>query len=386
MAPFRIGVIGAGGGRGRGWARHVKSWEMPVGSDTTELSAIADIDELALNRAAEQLGCKAYKDYMDMLDKENLNLVIIATPHYTHAPMSIAAAERKIHVLCEKPMCINLEQADAMKAAVEKYKVMLAVGFQHRFNPIYVALKRAIEAGDIGEIFQINMIYHWWRAENYFLNSTRVPENKDLDWEGWKGHWLTEGGSCIFNQHIHFLDIFQWLSPSPIKSVYATSRVAKHTFIEADDNTNAIVEFKNGAMGLIQAGVAYQHGKEEEFGIYGTEGQIISRRGMRGTLGIPKLFDDRRKPSARAKRSMLSYMPKKLGDLTKLMYKSMLDAIATGDASKIAVDVNEGRKSVELSRAMLLSQTRKQKIEFPYKDTAGEYPELVHTYEDKDLK
>jgi predicted dehydrogenase len=358
---------------------------MTVGSDKTELAAIADIDELALNRAAEQLGCKAYKDYVEMLDKENLNMVVIATPHYMHAPMTIAAAERKINVLCEKPMCIDLKQADAMKAAVEKNKIKFAVGFQHRFNPIYVSLKKAIEAGDLGEIFQINMVYHWWRAENYFLNSTRVPENKELDWEGWKGHWMTEGGSCIFNQHIHFLDIFQWLSPSPIQSVYATSRVAKHTLIEADDNTNAIVEFKNGSMGLVQAGVAYQHGKEEEFEIYGTEGQIGVRKNLRGTLGIPKLFDDRRKPSAKAKRSMLSYMPKKLGDLTKIMYKSVLDAIETGDASKIAVDVNEGRKSVELSRAMLLSQTRKQKIEFPYDDVAGEYPDLIHTYKDKDL-
>ena len=149
-------------------------------------------------------------------------------------------------------MCINLKQADEMRAAVEKYKIKLAVGFQQRFNPLYVGLKNAIQSGDLGEIFQINMLFHWWRKEDYYLNSSPVPENANEDWEGWRGHWKTEGAGALANQMVHYLDVFQWLSPSPIQAVTATSRVSKHTFVETDDNTNVIVEFQNGSMGLIQ--------------------------------------------------------------------------------------------------------------------------------------
>ena len=152
------------------------------------------------------------------------------------------------------------------------------MGFQHRYNPIFVAMRNALNAGDLGELFQINMIYHWWRTEDYYLNSTPVPENKEADWEGWRGHWLTEGGGAIANQIVHFIDAFVSMSPAPIKSLYERSKVSKHTFVETDDNTNAIVEFQNDAMGLLQAGVAYQHDRIEELSLFGLEGMLGARK------------------------------------------------------------------------------------------------------------
>ncbi len=376
-------MIGGAGGRGSGWAREMKQWKSLLGH-SIELVAICDISDLALKSKAEKLNVKGYKDYNDMLDKEKLDFVINATPHYMHAPIMIAAAEHGAHVLTEKPMCINLKQADEMKAAVEKNKIICAVGFQHRFNPIYRGIKNAIDAGDLGFVFQINMIFHWFRTEDYYLNSSPVPENVDTDWEGWRGHWKTEGAGALANQIIHFMDQFLWFSPSPVQSVMAASRIARHEIVETDDNTNVIVEFQNGSMGLCQLGVAYKQGKREDFAIYGTEGALETGRGMKGILGIPKFYNDMRKGSAKVAHSMIERMGTKSVQLNKALFCNFFEAIIKDDPKMIRVDVNEGRKSVEFMRGILLSIKDGKKVAFPFDDSFSA-PNLTRTFTEKSL-
>ncbi len=378
VKELKCAVIGGGGGQGRSWMRRLRSWKS-LADYKFNIEAVCDINQNSLNKRMEEFKCRGYTDYHEMFEKEKLDLVVIATPHYMHAPMSIAAAEHGVNVLCEKIMCINLKQADEMKAAVEKHKIKLAVGFQHRFNPVFVAMRKAVQNGDLGDLFQINLIYHWWRTEDYYLNSTPVPENKDADWEGWRGHWLTEGGGAIANQIVHFIDAFVSMSQSPIKSLFAQSKVAKHTFVETDDNTNAIVEFKNDSMGLIQAGVAYQHDKIEELSLFGIDGALVARKKGKGIIGYLKIFEDYRKAEIKKKRRMWSYVPKNvLPD--KCMMENLLQAIKNDDPKLISVDVNEGRKTVELLRAIILSQALNKKIEFPFNDDPSVYPELAHPY------
>lgn len=380
MAELRIGVIGAAGGQGRSWAKRIMSWPK-LSNSTLKLAAVCDKEDIILTKGPEQFKCPAYLKYNEMFEKEKLDIVIIATPHFLHAPMTIAAAEHGINILSEKPTAINLKQVDDMKAAVDKAKVKCAIGFQHRFNPLFVGLKNAITSGDLGDIYQINMVFHWYRKEEYYLNSSPVPENADEDWEGWRGHWKTEGAGALANQMVHFMDIFQWLSPSPIQAVTAVSRVAKHTLIETDDNTNAIVEFANGSMGSIQAGVAYDHAKEEEFGVFGTNGALIRRERLRGALGLPKIYDDLRAPEIKKKKSILKYIPRKF-NLNQELFKNLVESIEMDDPKHISVDVAEGRKVIELMRGILLSQNREQKIKFPYEDKPNEFPKLWHTYKD----
>jgi predicted dehydrogenase len=380
MAHFRIGVVGGAGGQGGTWCSRLKLWRKALGH-TLQLVAIADIQDLALAAKAKKLHVTPYKDYREMMDKESLDLVINATPHYLHAPVVLAAAERGINILSEKPTAINLPQVDAMIKAVDAAKIKCAIGFQHRFDPTYAGLKNAIDSGDLGEIFQINMQFHWWRDEKYYINSTPVPENQEEKWEGWRGHWHTEGAGALANQIIHFIDLFQWLSPSPIQAVMAASRVSKHTLVETDDNTNAIVEFQDGSMGNLQAGVAYEYGKQEEYGIYGTQGALVRRHGIRGFMGIPGIYEDFRKASVKARKRAFRYMPW-TWHYDKVMFEHLIQAIVADDPSYISVDVHEGRKSVELMRAMLLSQQRGEKIVFPFEDPAEEFPQLPHTYRD----
>ena len=382
MPELKAAVIGAGGGRGRGWLRKLKSYRKIKGYDINVVAA-CDRLEKPLQQSANLFKVTPYLDYHKMFEKEDLDLVIIATPHYIHAPMSIAAAEHDVNVLVEKIMCINLEQADAMRTAVEKSGIKLAVGFQHRFDKKYNIIKDVIESGDIGDVFQVNMNYHWWRTENYYLNSTPVPENEDDDiWEGWRGHWKTEGAGALSNQMIHFMDLFQWFAPGDLQNVMAMSRVSKHTLTETDDNTNAICDFSKGAMGNLQAGVAYQYGKLERFEVYGTDGALIfQNRGLKRFLGIPTHWVDMRKKSLKAKKRLSSYGGKLTLNSNKMLVKNLVEAIKEDDSSIISCDVEEGRKSVELMRAILLSEKEERKITVPFEDQ-GEFPDLKHTYVD----
>ena len=379
MGKLKFGVIGAAGGQGGGWAQKINDWGKSEVFDI-ELSAVCDINKGGIEKKAKELCCKAYTDYKQMYNEEKLDAVVIATPHYLHAPMAIDAAEQDMHILVEKPMCITLKQADDMRKAVRKNGVMLAVGLQHRFDPSKIALKTAISSGDLGNIFQINGFFRDWRTEMYYETSTQVSDPNSGKKHGWRGHWSTEGGGSLANQEIHFLDSFQWIASSPIRSVQAISRVAKHTFPETDDNTNAILEFDNGAMGLLQAGVSYEYGEENEIGVYGTNGALITRKDMRDKAGNNLPLLDFRNEELKKKKPLHSYIPSILNGSMQ-MFAAFLEAIEEDDESLISVNVEEGRKSVELTRAIFLSVIMEKKITFPVHDP-GIFPSLAHVYKD----
>jgi UDP-N-acetyl-2-amino-2-deoxyglucuronate dehydrogenase len=375
---FRFAVIGGTGGQGGHWVKRIAEWSKNE-IFKIELVAICDKNQSGIEKRAKELGIVAYTDYENMYNEAELNGVVIATPHYLHAPMAISAAEHDINVLVEKPMCINLKQADEMRKAVKQNSVKLAVGFQHRFNPSFLGLKNAMQSGDLGDIFQLNMLYRHWREELYYETSSQVMDPKSNKAHGWRGHWATEGAGALANQMIHFLDTFQWLG-GPIKSVSAISKVAKHTFPETDDNTNAIVEFMNNSMGLIQAGVAYEYGEESEFSVFGTKGALIHRHDMRNEKGEKLPYIDMRSEEIIKKKPLKSYIPTILdGDMQ--MFGALIEAIEEDDASKISVNVDEGRKSVELMRGILLSIIFEKKVTFPVHD-ADITPSLAHTFKD----
>jgi UDP-N-acetyl-2-amino-2-deoxyglucuronate dehydrogenase len=380
MGKLRFGVIGAAGGQAGGWAQKIMDWGKTEVFDI-ELVAVCDIRKTGVENVAKKHGVTAYTDYEKMYKEAKLDAVVIGTPHYVHAPMSILAAEHEINILVEKPMCINLKQADEMRKAVKINDVKLAVGFQHRFSPAYLGLKNAVESGDLGQIFQFNMFFRHWRTEMYYETSTPVKDPVSGREHGWRGHWRTEGAGALSNQLIHFLDQYQWIAPSPVKSVTAISRVSKHSFPETDDNTNAIVEFMDGSMGNIQAGVAYEYGNDSEFGLYGTNGALIHRKNMFDEKGEKVPYLDMRPPAMQKKKPAKSYMPGVLNGSMQ-MFAGFLEAIEEDDSSLISCDVDEGRKSIELMRGILLSIIFEKKVSFPVHDSESLFPSLAHTYKD----
>ncbi len=196
--------------------------------------ALCDLDSEKAEKRKNEYGldCSIYTDFDEMLSKEKLDSVHIATPHYLHAPMTIKALEKNVNVFLEKPMCISNDEIVKIQEAESKSGAKVCVCFQNRFNPSTILAERiANEDGGVKSAF--GSVF-WYRDEKYYTNS------------GWRGKWATEGGGVMINQAIHTLDLLCYYLGTP-KSVIAT--IANHhlkDIIEVEDSAEGIITFENG--------------------------------------------------------------------------------------------------------------------------------------------
>ena len=149
---LQAGIVGCGGIS----RRHAEAY---AGLDDVALVALCDVDVAARNRRGDEHGvCARYADYEEMFAAENLDLVSICTHAPLHAPIAMAAAKAGVHVLCEKPLAVDLQSADAMIAACREAGVQLAVSHQYRFSPLYRRAKDWIARGRIGQLRAIREV------------------------------------------------------------------------------------------------------------------------------------------------------------------------------------------------------------------------------------
>jgi len=215
-----------------------KHFEAIAEIDDAKIVCCADIIESRAKDAAEKYNVKNYyTDYIEMLDKEDIDAVLICSPSGLHPQMGIAAAERKINVITEKPMGITLKDADALVKACDDNKVQLFVVKQNRQNPPIQLLKKALEKGRFGRLFSANATVRWTRPQSYY------------DLAKWRGTWEFDGGAFM-NQASHYFDLIQWLM-GPVDSVMAFTATLNHT-IEAEDMGTGIIRFRNGALGTVE--------------------------------------------------------------------------------------------------------------------------------------
>ena len=213
--------------------------------DYVKVVALCDIkpERAEARRAEFGLSAKIYTDYYEMLEKEKLDAVHIATPHYLHMPMTVAALERDIYVCLEKPICINREEIKILLEAEKKSRASVAVSFQTRYNTANVIAKKiADEDGIVSAYCSI----FWQRTNEYYTES------------GWRGAYATEGGGVMINQAIHSIDHLINLLGKPI-AVTATKANHKHKgIIEVEDTCEGMVEFENGLVGNFFATNAFR--------------------------------------------------------------------------------------------------------------------------------
>ena len=202
--------------------------------------ALCDIDVSRCQAAIKEFGLSSriYKDYTEMLDKEELDVVHICTPHYLHAPMSIAALNKGVNVLCEKPLAITEAQLDDLEEAVKSSNSFLGVCHQNRFKASLLYVKelignRAVTAATASLI--------WERNEEYYKSGE------------WRGKWATEGGGVMINQAIHSLDVLQWLCGMPETVKAEVSNHSLKDVIEVEDTAYGIFGLMNGGNFIINA-------------------------------------------------------------------------------------------------------------------------------------
>ncbi len=235
MKKFRIGIIGLGMGKS-----HIEGYQShPAG----EVVAVADMDEARLATVAEKYNIPStYTDAARMLAEEKLDIVSVVTPNKFHKDLTIAALEAGCHVLCEKPMAMNAAEAEEMLAASKKCDRRLMINFSFRFRPQSFAMKKLIEAGELGNIYFGRTVWQRRRGMPGF--------------GGWFGTKALAGGGPLIDLGVHRLDLALWLMnyPEPewvIGSTYnpiASAIAAKQgKTYDVEDFAAAMIKFKNGA-------------------------------------------------------------------------------------------------------------------------------------------
>jgi predicted dehydrogenase len=228
----RLGIIGLGAEGGM-YAGLLDSGQVP----NMEIGAVADTDPEKEARARE-LGVPFYDDYIAMIESGDVDAIVTCVPHYLHPEMGIAALQRGVHALLEKPVGVYTAQArEVIDYAATKPDLTFGVFFNQRTNPLYVDLKTLIDSGELGALRHTSwIITNWWRPQGYY------------DQSAWRATWGGEGGGVLVNQAPHQLDLWQWLCGVP-KSCFAKLGFGFRRDIAVEDEVNAIVDFGEGATG-----------------------------------------------------------------------------------------------------------------------------------------
>jgi len=251
---IHIGLIGGGNIT----ETHARAARAIAGA---EIAAIYGTNVDKVERLCREHGGTRYQDFDKFLKHRPMDLVAIGSPSGLHATQGIAAAQRGLHVLTEKPIDISTERADALTEAADRNHVKLGVIFQDRLKPDICKLKPWVTEGVIGKPMFADARVKWYRPPGYYDNSR------------WRGTLSLDGGGALINQGVHTVDLLLWLF-GDVTRVQARTSTALHA-IEAEDTAVAILEFASGALGVLQATTAAYPGYPRRLEVTGSEGTII---------------------------------------------------------------------------------------------------------------
>ena len=335
--PIAIGILGAGNISDT----HARAARAIPGVDVV---AVYGQNAAKAARLADAYGGRAYDRLEAFLDHRPMDLVAIGSPSSLHAEQGIAAAERGLHVLTEKPLDISAARADALIDAADRANVKLGVFFQDRLKPDVVRMKQLVDAGAIGRPILASGHVKWYRPPEYYGGSR------------WRGRRAFDGGGAVINQAIHTVDLLLHVV-GPIAVVDARASTGLHQ-IEVEDTLVATIEFANGALGVFEASTAVYPGYPRRVEVTGTNGTIVlehdslSRVDLVDAAGHVPPKEDRAAESAQNAASPI------VSDATphRRVLEDFIEAIRTGRPP--ACDGREGRRSVAVVDALYESAAR----------------------------
>ena len=258
MAPvMKFGIIGAG---------MIGHFHAKAITDMTggELHSVFDLRQEAAEKLANEYGAKAYSDMAEFLADSDLEIVTVGTPSGAHLDPSLAALNAGKHVIVEKPLEITLPRIDQLMDAAKANGKTIAAVLNRRFHPGMDAFKKAADEGRFGVLASASAYIKWFRDQAYY------------DSAGWRGTWALDGGGALMNQSIHTVDALLYLA-GPVKSVQANTVCLAHERIEVEDHCVAVLEFENGARGVIEASTCTwsKDGHPARVQLSGTEGSVF---------------------------------------------------------------------------------------------------------------
>ncbi len=226
-----------------------------------ELVACSNKGEAKGLEFASRWGAQFIPGYLDLCQYPGLDFIDVCTfPDFHLQPVEACAAIRR-PIQVQKPIATSLRTASQMIEIAGAARIPLNVASQHRFDDATIFLKRALDAGRLGKLLEADAYVKWFRDDAYYSRPI-------------KGSWHTEGGGALINQAIHQVDLLLYLA-GPIVQAHGAWRIAAAHKIESEDIVNALLAYRSGAAGVIQAATAFWPGYTERVEIHGTKGTAI---------------------------------------------------------------------------------------------------------------
>jgi len=354
VKKVRLGIIGAGN-MGAAHAQSILDGRIA----RVELTAVCD--HHAERPAKFTDPTKAFTSADDLIGSRLVDAVLIATPHYSHPAIGIAALKAGLHVLVEKPVAVHKADAERLLAAHTNNKLVFAAMFNQRTDPFYRKIRELVRGGELGEVRRVNwIITNWFRSEAYYASS------------GWRATWAGEGGGVLLNQSPHNLDLFQWIFGMPVR-VRAFCSLGRYHKIEVEDDVTAYFEFPNGATAIFITSTGEAPGTNR-LEMTGENGRLVYENDTLTFLrnAIPTTEFNRRTPKmfdTPPREEIKIPLPSHGGQHAEVL-QNFVDAIL--DGVPLIAPAADGIHSVELANAMLYSSLTKQTIEFPLDSAAYE--------------
>lgn len=356
MSTVRIGIIGMGN-IGKFHADYLLAGKVK----RAKLVAVCSTSPQKLESFKEK-GVKIWGDAAQLIRSGEVDAVIVATPHYQHTTLGIAAIEAGVHVMVEKPISAHKADAERLIAAAKAHpKVKFAAMFQMRAEPRYTKIRNLIQDGELGQIVRVNWINtDWFRSEAYYSSG------------GWRATWKGEGGGVLINQCLHNLDMLQWLCGMPAR-VRGFCQLGRFHEIEVEDNVTVSLEWANGASGVFVSSTGELPGTNR-FEICGTRGKIVLEKDTLTFTRNEVAADTWNKTSkigfARPEVHQIDIPITNAEAPHAVLMQSFVDAIL--DGTPLNCPGEEGLGSIELANVMLYSSLIGQTVELPMDGAAYE--------------
>ena len=301
-------------------------------------------------------GIARYTDYKQMIEEHpEIELASIATPSGIHAEIALYCIDHGINVIIEKPMAMNIADADEIIRRSEEKGVVVSACHQNRFNVAVQKMRKALEAGRFGTISHGSIHVRWNRNKAYY------------DQAPWRGTWQDDGG-CLMNQCIHGIDLLRWMMGGEVESVYGVIRQQFHHYLEAEDVGMAVVTFKNGAVATIEGTTnVYPKNLEETLYLFGEKGTVKIGGTSTNNIDVWDFADETEEDQAN--KELKEATSNVYGNGHTSLFADVMDSII--NHHKPYVDAVAGRNALEMILAIYKSMKTGQPVKLPLEDFAS---------------
>ncbi len=330
-------------------------------NNNLEIVAVCDIvpekmeEILAKHNLADDKSIKRYTDYKQMLEENELELVSIATESGKHAAIALDAIDAGVSVIIEKPMAMNIADAEEIIKRADEKNVKVSACHQNRFNVAIQEVRKAIEGDRFGKLSHASINVRWNRNKGYY------------DQAPWRGTWEEDGG-CLMNQCIHGIDLLRWMMGDEVVEVYGATRQQFHDYLEAEDVGVAVVKFKNGAIGTIEGTTnVYPQNLEETLYLFGENGTVKVGGKSTNTIDVWDFKDETAEDQKN--KGLEEETSNVYGNGHTSLFADVIEAIKEDRAPY--VDGVAGRNALEMVLAIYKSQKEGVPVRLPLTDFAS---------------